>query len=121
MFDKFKIMEYLLVKAFNRQRIYYKDFYEHFGGVDDDNMDEFNYAMESANKRIIKDILGNTNPLPIYTIILKKSYDALPSTGFYNAFSNMNRDLYKEIADDLLSQDVCRDPKYKAIKKRSIW
>ena len=123
MFDEYKILEYLLNKAYKRVRISYRKIYEQFGVGADDNNDEIPYedkrsvsnfldAMEKAEKRIVRDVM-NDEIVPIYSTILYKETDKLPGIGFYDVFRNRNRSEYINIAGNIDVQDAFKNQQVK--------
>ena len=79
MFDEYKILEYLLNKAYKRVRISYRKIYEQFGVGADDNNDEIPYedkrsvsnfldAMEKAEKKCgyTADLLNNRHTILLH-------------------------------------------------------
>lgn len=114
MFDVYEIFEYLLQKAFERKRISYSLLYEKFNVNTNNNIERaifFNY-LESAERRIVKNILGQ-EVVPIYTAIIYRKSDKLPGDGFYDIFMNRNRQEFQKIAGDIIINDVCKDYKIK--------
>lgn len=123
MFDEYKILEYLLNKAFKRVRISYRKIYEQFGVGADDNNDEipyeekrsatnFLYAMEKAERRIVREVMDN-DIIPIYSVILYKKADKLPGDGYYDVFKNRNRNEYINIAGNIILQHALNNKEIK--------
>lgn len=123
MFDEYEILEYILNKAYKRVRVSYKKIYEHFGVGSDDNNDEipyedkksatnFLYAMEKAERRIVREVMDD-DIVPIYSVILYKKADKLPGDGYYDVFKNRNRNEYINIAGNIILQDALNDKEIK--------
>lgn len=123
MFDKYKILEYLLLNTFNNERKSYTEVYAYFEVGSDEDDDEIPYehkksvpnflnAMEIAESRIVREIRNN-DIVPIYTNFIYRTVDNLPGIGFYEIFYNRNRILYKTIAGNLNVHDVFDNPKMK--------
>ena len=126
MFDEYEILEYLLKKAYSRNRIPYGKIYNEFEvGLDEDDEDipyeykksveNFLDAMERAEKAIVSELLpfDKDNVAPIYSVILYRNRDKLPGIGFYDIFKNRNYKFYREIAVNLDVQDAFKNEEIK--------
>ncbi|AGR77460.1 hypothetical protein A7H1H_1160 [Aliarcobacter butzleri 7h1h] len=124
MFDEYKILEYLLDKAYRQCRIPYDKIYRYFDVSLDDNYDDeveyedkksvtnFLNMLERAERRIVKEVMTE-DIIPIYSIILYRRRDKLPGIGFYDIFYNRNRKEYRRIAGSLIVQDAFKNYKIK--------
>jgi hypothetical protein len=114
MFDAYALFEYLLKYAYSRKRIPYGKIHQDFD-VNVDNSETrmiFYNTLELAERRIVDEVL-HQEIVPIYTGILYRKKDSLPSIGFYDVFKNRNRESWTQIAGDKSLQDVFDDQKLK--------
>lgn len=110
MFNVYEIFEYLLREAFDRKTIAYSRLYEKFNLNAEDRIKLaiFHNYLESAERRIVKDVLEQ-DEAPIYTAILYRKFDLLPGDGFYDVFMNRNRDEFQKIVGNMTINDVCKN------------
>lgn len=98
MFDTYDLLEYLLNKAYQRQKVSYGELYREFGVNAKNRIEIANFfnALENAERRIIEEI-KHIQPVPIYTVIFYRQSDNLPGTGFFDVFNNRNFKLSNQL------------------------
>lgn len=107
MFDAYALFEYLLKHAYGRKRIPYGKIYQDFDVdiKDTSTRVDFYNTLELAERRIVDEVL-HQDIVPIYTGILYRKQDQLPSIGFYDVYKNRNRDSWLQIAGNKSLQEV---------------
>lgn len=110
MFNVYDIFEYLLRHAYANKRVSYGEIYQHFNVNRNKPLEVANFlrTLEDAERRIVQEVKDN-DIVPIYTVILYKKADNLPSSGFYDVFMNRNRNEFLRIAGNNDSLAVSKD------------
>lgn len=98
MFDLYEMLEYLLKKAYKRERISYMNLFSAFGVNPSDSIEKANFFnhLENVDRRIVDEVKNN-NLVPVYTTIFYSTVNNLPNSGFYDVFMNRNRNKFNSI------------------------